>query len=229
MNNSRKKTILERVIEKKLGGYEQIFNQPATHLPYRLSAAKSVAVIGGGLAGISAAVYLAERNFKVDLYESNSYLGGKLGSWKYRFADGFETNIEHGFHAFFRQYYNLRRLLEKVGALKNLIPIDDYLIMTLNQGNYSFKSISRTPLLNLLSMRKTGVYSLRDILTNPQFIRMLDLLKYEQQRTFNKFDAVTFQTFAEQTGLPRQTAVDVYHFFTGLLCRTAFNFAGRID
>src|SRR5881392_1368414 len=40
----------------------------------------SVAILGGGVAGLSAAHELAERGFKVDVYERNPVLGGKARS-----------------------------------------------------------------------------------------------------------------------------------------------------
>jgi len=202
--SEKKQFSLAGLIEKKLGGYEQVYNHPDTQFPLRCTTGKKIAIVGGGLAGISAAIYLAERGFRVDIYEGNTYLGGKLGSWKHRFADGYETNVEHGFHAFFRQYYNLRRLLKKIGAYEYLIPISDYLIRTLKHGNYSFKNIATTPILNLLSLKKAGVYSTRDILSNRQFTRMMDFLKYSQEETFKKHDLTSFQEFAEQAKLPPQ-------------------------
>ena len=39
-----------------------------------------VIVVGAGIAGLSAALRLAERDFKVTLVEQNNFLGGKLGS-----------------------------------------------------------------------------------------------------------------------------------------------------
>jgi phytoene desaturase len=47
---------------------------------------KSVAIIGGGLAGITAALRLAKNDFKVHLYEKNSTLGGKMNE---QIKDGF--------------------------------------------------------------------------------------------------------------------------------------------
>lgn len=37
-----------------------------------------VAVIGGGLGGISAAIRMAQAGYKVDLYEQNKHIGGKV-------------------------------------------------------------------------------------------------------------------------------------------------------
>jgi len=38
---------------------------------------RDIAVIGGGFAGLSAASYLAQAGYRVDLYEKNDSLGGR--------------------------------------------------------------------------------------------------------------------------------------------------------
>lgn len=53
--------------------------------------AKRVAIIGAGFGGLSAAIRLAARGWKVDVYEQQSYAGGKAGSLElggYRFDRG---------------------------------------------------------------------------------------------------------------------------------------------
>ena len=196
------KSIISKRIEKKLGGYKIQLNKIDSSLPEKLSKEKSVGIIGGGLAGVSAAIFLAERGFKVKIFEKEKYLGGKVGSWQVKFEDGFSTNVEHGFHAFFKQYYNLRDLLKKIDAYKYLIPIDDYLILTKDYGNFGFKSLDTVPVLNILSMAKTGIYSYKDALLNPGFRKMTSLLSYNKEKTFAKYDEVSFKDFADDTKLP---------------------------
>jgi len=196
------KSIISKRIEKKLGGYKIQLNKVDPTLPEKLSKEKSVGIIGGGLAGISAAIFLAERGSTVKIFEKEKYLGGKVGSWPVKFNDGYSTNVEHGFHAFFRQYYNLRNLLKKIDAYKYLIPIDDYLILTKKHGNFGFKDISTVPVLNILSMAKTGIYSYKDALLNPGFRKMTSLLSYNREKTFTKFDSVSFKDFANEVKLP---------------------------
>ncbi|MCX6490279.1 MAG: FAD-dependent oxidoreductase, partial [Rhodococcus sp.] len=72
-----------------------------------------VVVVGGGIAGLSAATALAERGVKVHLVERESYLGGRVGGWDTTLEDGSPATMSRGFHAFFRQYYNLRNLLRR--------------------------------------------------------------------------------------------------------------------
>jgi isorenieratene synthase len=124
--------VFKKLIENKLGGYSHQLNHINTSHPKKLQKSKSVAVIGGGLAGMSAAAYLAPRGFRVDVYEKDTFIGGKIGSWPVTFDDGYRTNVEHGFHGFFRQYYNLRELMDEIGASKYFIPLSDYLIKTLD-------------------------------------------------------------------------------------------------
>ena len=196
------KSIIAKRIEKKLGGYKIQLNKVDDSLPEKLSHEKSVGIIGGGLAGVSAAIFLAERGFKVKIFEKEKYLGGKVGSWPVKFDDGYSTQVEHGFHAFFRQYYNLCNLLKIIDAYKYLIPIDDYLILTKKHGNFGFKDISTVPVLNIISMAKTGIYSYKDAMLNPGFRKMTSLLTYSKEKTFSKFDNVSFKDFAEDVKLP---------------------------
>ena len=200
MNSS----IISKFVKNRLGDYKQQINSVDNSLPHKLSISKKVGIIGAGLAGVSAAIYLSERNFSVKIFERDSFVGGKVGSWPVKFEDNYQTNVEHGFHAFFRQYYNLRNLLKKIDTYKNLIPIDDYLIMTKDLGDYSFKEIKTTPIENILSMRKAGIYSFKDIMKNPRFSKLIALLNYDKEKTYDKFDKISFKDFAEEVNLPPQ-------------------------
>jgi carotenoid phi-ring synthase / carotenoid chi-ring synthase len=196
------KNLFRTIIEKRLGGFENLINSIDQNEPMNLKESKKVAVIGAGIAGMSAATLLAERGFEVDIYERDNFLGGKVGSWPHTFSDSYSTNVEHGFHAFFRQYYNLRRILGKVGADRNLIPIDDYYILTQDYGNFSFKKISSVPILNLLSMLKTKIFTIKDIVFRLKINQMMALLEYNREKTFAAFDSITFEEYARAANLP---------------------------
>jgi isorenieratene synthase len=197
-------SFISKFVKKRLVDYKQQINTIDATQSFAITNPKKVAVVGGGLAGVSSAIYLAERNFDVTIFERDSFLGGKVGSWPVNFQEGYKTNVEHGFHAFFRQYYNLRNLLKKIDAHKYLIPIDDYLIMTKDLGNYSFKEIKTTPVENILSMRKAGIYSFGDIIKNPKFSRLISLLNYNKETTYKKFDHISFKEFSDDVNLPQQ-------------------------
>jgi isorenieratene synthase len=195
--------VLKKLIEKKLGGYSQQLNHVDVSLESNLKLPKSVAIIGAGLAGMSAAAYLAPRGFKVDIYEKDSFIGGKIGSWPVRFEDDYQTNVEHGFHGFFRQYYNLRELMIKIGAAKHFIPLSDYLVKTLSLGEFSFKNIDTAPLINLLSMARHKIYKFSEMMASGRGSSMLPLLQYDREKTFQKYDDISFQDFIDKTDLPK--------------------------
>ncbi|NJL22019.1 MAG: 9,9'-di-cis-zeta-carotene desaturase [Leptolyngbyaceae cyanobacterium SM1_3_5] len=77
-----------------------------------------VAIVGAGLAGLAAAVELADAGHQVEIFEARSFVGGKVGSW----VDADGNHIEMGLHVFFNNYYNLFALLRRVGAFDGLLP-----------------------------------------------------------------------------------------------------------
>src|SRR5688572_32455438 len=83
-------------------------------------------VVGGGLAGVAAATVLAERGIGVAVVEREPVLGGRVSAWTETLPDGTPYQMERGFHAFFRQYYNLRALLGRVDPRhERLLPLRD--------------------------------------------------------------------------------------------------------
>jgi isorenieratene synthase len=189
--------MLRQLIRKKLQNYKVALNVPDTSLPSKLDSPKRVAVIGGGIAGISAACNLSERGFEVHLYEKEHFLGGKVGSWLFE-SKGETLRTEHGFHGFFRQYFNLRNFLKKIGAFHHLIPIDDYTILFDKDKKQGFKDLDSTPLLNILDLKKYGVVGWKTFL-NPVGIPFIHLLKFDFATTFKKFDSESYASFADRT------------------------------
>lgn len=146
---------LRKKIKSRLKDYKVPINTVDTALPRQLAVKKKVAIVGGGIAGLSTAANLSERGFEVTLFEKNEYLGGKLGSWTFE-SKGETLRAEHGFHAFFRQYYNLRNFMRKLNIYRHLIPIDDYIIFYQNGKQQGFAGIDNTPGLNIIDLRKKG-------------------------------------------------------------------------
>lgn len=196
-------SFIKSQIKKKLNNYRVDLNKVNIKLPLQLNTPKKVAVIGAGIAGISAASNLAERGFEVDLFEKSNYLGGKVGSWQFE-SNGEILRAEHGFHAFFRQYFNLLEYMKKIDAHQYLIPIDDYLIFYQDKTQQSFKEVSTTPLLNVISMGKMGVYKYRDMMLNRYGMKLLDLFKFDFQKTFEKYDHVPLSDFMKDTHIPEK-------------------------
>lgn len=199
--------LLRRAVERRLGDYRQqiAWIDPSAALGPPPRHRCRVCVIGGGIAGITAASALSSRGFRVTLLEAKEGLGGMLGSSRARFADGFEAEVDHGFHAFFRNYYNLSTLLERTGVRDNMRSIDDYLIRAQDGKLLRFSDLDRPPLLNLLSMARRGMFRWSDLLANRRTRDNLDaLLRYDATRTFADYDHISFAEFARAAALPRR-------------------------
>lgn len=195
--------MLASLIQKRLKNYKAQVADIDASLERKLRKSKSVALIGSGLAGLSAATALAERGFKVTIIEKNSYIGGKTGAWKHTFNDGYTVTIDHGFHAFFYQYYNVWSFLEKMQVKGMMRPIGEYLVLNHQKERLSFKGISKTPLLNILSLGWNGFYSFFDILRRPQSMEMASFLNYSEEKTFKKYDSQSFAEFTDRLQLPK--------------------------
>lgn len=195
--------ILGRLVRRALGGYRRTVVEPEAHLPERLEGERPrVCVVGGGLAGIASATTLAERGFAVTLMEKSHFIGGKLGGWT--FEHGGETlRVDHGFHAFFRQYYNLERFMDRLGVRRRLRPIEDYRIWTRDGRSVSFAGTSSVPGLNLLSLARTGLYRLRPLAFGPAGPKLEAMLRYDKEKTFAALDDTSFDAFADEAALPR--------------------------
>jgi carotenoid phi-ring synthase / carotenoid chi-ring synthase len=196
------KSFLQSRIKNKLSGYSVLVNQPDPTKPKSLQSPRKVAAVGAGLAGIGAACLLGERGFDVTLFERNHYLGGKVGCWDVSFEDGTTTKVDHGFHAFFRHYYNLRSFMEKIGATEHFKTIDDYLVLAKDGKPFSFKNVETTPVLNIVSLGRNKFFKFRDVLFSPPSWKMGEFLEYDEAKTFAKYDSSTFEDFADGARLP---------------------------
>ncbi|ORV97866.1 FAD-dependent oxidoreductase [Mycobacterium kyorinense] len=172
-----------------------------------------VVVVGGGIAGLAAATGLAERGVAVEVIERETYLGGRAGGWT-EHRDGAEFPMNRGFHAFFRQYYNLRALLRRTDpALRMLTPVDDYPLVDAAGRRDSFRGLPRTPPWNAL------VFALR----SPTF-RLRDLARIEARaaaplaavsvpQIYELLDHVDAETFLKSINFPdaaRHLAFEVF-------------------
>lgn len=81
---------------------------------------QTVTIIGGGLAGMTAALRLLERGFHVSIFETTPRLGGKAGANR----NGSDYN-DHGFHIFPNWYVNIWRLVEELDIRDNFVDIED--------------------------------------------------------------------------------------------------------
>lgn len=78
---------------------------------------KRVAVVGGGMAGLTAALRLAEQGYHIDLYEAAPALGGRTKSF---YDEEVGEWVDNGPHAMVGAYHATKTLLEDVGATSHV-------------------------------------------------------------------------------------------------------------
>ncbi|MBE9179699.1 FAD-dependent oxidoreductase [Oculatella sp. LEGE 06141] len=109
-----------------------VFQKDSLDLPRFLeNGSKRVVVVGAGLAGLACAYELSQRGFAVTLLERSPQLGGKIASWSVQ-AAGKTFMMEHGFHGFFPQYYNLKSLVTELGIVGNFLDLKSYSVVFRN-------------------------------------------------------------------------------------------------
>ena len=105
-----------------------VYGKDLLDLPFYTSGKKTVAIVGGGLAGLAASHELSRRGFEVTLLEKSPQLGGKIASWDIS-VNGEDMRMEHGFHGFFPQYYNLWNMVDELEAKDNFTALPTYAVV----------------------------------------------------------------------------------------------------
>lgn len=93
-------------------------------------AAPKVVIVGGGLAGLTAAKTLVDAGARVELLEQRPVLGGKISAWKDHDGDW----IESGLHVFFGAYQEIFDLMRELGVYHHILWKEHVLTYTLADG-----------------------------------------------------------------------------------------------
>ena len=176
----------------------------------RLTQDKHVLVVGGGIAGLAAATGLAERGARVTVFESTDRLGGRVAAWP--LDDG--RTMSRGFHAFFRQYYNLRSLLKRIepdlGFLKH---IEDYPLQRPDGSRDSFTGLAKTPPWSFIQfVLRSPAFTART-LAGVNVSAALELLQVSFPQTYSDYVGESAASFLDRLRFPqgaRDLALEVF-------------------
>ena len=78
---------------------------------------KKIAVIGGGITGLTSAYYLTQKGFSVTIFEKEAFLGGLSASFK---SKGWRWPLEFFFHHLFTSDFDAQKLIKELGLEEKL-------------------------------------------------------------------------------------------------------------
>ncbi|NTU97292.1 MAG: NAD(P)-binding protein [Chlorobiaceae bacterium] len=154
---------------------------------------KSVLILGGGLAGLTAAKRLADRGFQVKVLEKRDIYGGKVSSWKDEEGDW----IESGTHCFFGAYGVLYDLMKEIGTYHAVSWKEHQLTYTLSGGErFTFGTWDMPSPLHLLpAIVRNGYFTIAEMAA---FSRSLIPLALQKNLYPPTQDHLTFAEWAEE-------------------------------
>jgi zeta-carotene desaturase len=122
----------------------------------------NIGIVGAGLAGMIAAMDLADAGHKVELFEVRPFVGGKVSSWK----DKQGNHIEMGLHVFFGCYYNLFGIMKRTGSFDTNLRVKDHIHTFVNEGGklgaLDFQFPIGAPISGLQAFAKTEQLGVED-------------------------------------------------------------------
>lgn len=206
--------MLDDALRGLLGVRPRAVVTPRPDRPLRVPADTSAVVVGGGIAGVSAAVVLAERGVRVTLLEAAGQLGGRLSAWPRTLPDGTVQQVEHGFHGFFRQYYTWRSVLRRIDPeLGFLTPLPGYPVISRSWPPEDFASLPGLPPLNLLALVATSPsLRLRD-LRYVDRVAATELLEFDRTATYAALDDVSAASFLDRLAFPDRARAVLFEVF----------------
>lgn len=135
---------------------------------------KKVVIIGGGIAGLSAAFLLTYvPNIEIIIYERESTFGGQARSMKSE-----KCYIEYSWRIFAQTYNNLHFIINEIGARDNFRLIEKSCVI--NNSDINYEELSVTHLLHLIV--KYG--SIKTV------IKIAELFCMSKERVFNEYDNI---------------------------------------
>eukprot|EP00536_Pseudo-nitzschia_multiseries_P009752 jgi/Psemu1/201585/e_gw1.282.68.1 len=121
-----------------------------------------IGIIGAGLAGMIAAMDLADAGHQVEIFELRPFVGGKVSSWQDK--DG--NHIEMGLHVFFGCYYNLYGIMKRTGGFDENLRIKEHVHTFVNEGgelgSLDFRFPIGAPVSGLQAFAKTEQLGIED-------------------------------------------------------------------
>ncbi|XP_072035012.1 carotenoid phi-ring synthase-like isoform X3 [Amphiura filiformis] len=159
---------------------------------------RNVLIIGGGLAGMSAALELAERGYQVTIREADSVLGGRLHTRPVeRLGQTFQ--VEHGFHAWFHNYHQFKDIRERLDIDKNFQTWGSNFFRWRKYLPEEISSWGPYPINMLGIVLKSQNLGIVSAMKNQG--PLADLMNFDMDVVYDKYDQYTFDEWAKLRNL----------------------------
>ena len=154
-----------------------------------------VVVVGGGLAGLAATVWLAELGYAVTLVEGNGALGGRTIGM----TSGHGDAIENGQHVFAGSYENIFRFLDSIGT-RNLLEFPDEFGVRYPGGHVETFGIRPGNARRMLLGRVKGLGIPTLLRAAPAWARLVrDVARFD-----DALDEITVDEWFDRLGFPAE-------------------------
>jgi zeta-carotene desaturase len=85
---------------------------------------QDVTIIGAGVAGLTAALRLAERGYRVTIFERDTFVGGKFRATEWQRDNRNKKAFhEHSYHMFLNWYHNFWQIAKDIGVADRFAPM----------------------------------------------------------------------------------------------------------
>ncbi len=165
-----------------------VLDQPGT---------RSALIVGGGIAGLSAALELAERGYSVVVREADEVAGGRLATRDLDPGLGRTFRVEHGLHMWFDNYRTFADIRHRLGVNDRFRPYDqvDFVFR-----DYLPERLESTP--KLFPFNLAGIVDRSPNLEWPDVFGSLgifgDLLGFTMRNLYERLDEVSFLEWIER-------------------------------
>ncbi len=154
-----------------------------------------IVVVGGGLAGLAATVWLAELGYAVTLLESNGSLGGRTIG----LTSGHGDAIENGQHVFAGSYDCVFRYLDSVGT-RHLLRFPDEFGVRYPGGHVETFGLRARNARRMLLGRVRGLGLPALLKAGPAWARLVrDVIRFD-----DALDDITVDEWFDRLGFPAE-------------------------
>ncbi|WP_438026067.1 hydroxysqualene dehydroxylase [Sorangium sp. So ce233] len=162
---------------------------------------RRVLIIGGGVAGLSAALELAERGYQVTLKEAAAVLGGRLQTRDERLRTG-TFRVEHGLHMWFWQYYNFFDIIRRLGRERYFRPLVEVYYEFRTYRPELVRAVGPYPFNVLNVVRESPNLSFLDAAGARGALG--DMVGYDHDLNYRRFDDETFEAWGRRNRVSRR-------------------------